>query len=322
MQDKLKIIFMGTADFAVPQLFAIYEAGHHIAAVVTVPDKPAGRGLKLNESPVKKAALQLDLPILQPQNLSSSDFIDRIRQLDANLFVVVAFRMLPESVWKIPKYGTINLHASVLPQFRGAAPINWAVINGESRTGLTTFFINEKIDEGNIIDYVEVPIGDDETAGELHDKLVPFGQKLMLETIEKIVSGNYVCTKQNDMSVEGELKLAPKIFKNDCLIDWSKDGESIFNLVRGLSPYPAAFTHFMLINDDKIYSAKIYKVKFERENHDNFILGNLVTDNVNYIKIMVSNGWIFIEEMQLEGRKRMKVEEFLRGKSVKSLVFE
>lgn len=313
---------MGTADFAVPQLFAIYEAGHDIAAVVTVPDKPAGRGLKLNESPVKKAALQLNLTILQPQNLSSPDFIEEIKKLDANLFVVVAFRMLPKSVWQIPKYGTINLHSSVLPQYRGAAPVNWAVINGESHSGLTTFFINEKIDEGNIIDYVRVPIGDDETAGELHDKFIPFGQKLMLETIEKIVSGNFVCTKQSDMPVEGELKLAPKIFKNDCLIDWSKDGKSIFNLVRGLSPYPAAFTHFNLVNDEKVYSAKIFKVSFEQANHDNYIVGNLVTDNVNYIKIMVSDGWIFVEELQLEGRKRMSVEEFLRGKSVNSLFFE
>ncbi|RMG77307.1 MAG: methionyl-tRNA formyltransferase [Bacteroidetes bacterium] len=312
MKNKnLKIIYFGTPDFAVAPLKKLIEAGKNVIAVVTAPDKPAGRGHKLQSPPVKQFAESHQIPVLQPRNLKSEAFLKELQSFDADLFIVVAFRMLPEQVWNMPPLGTFNLHASLLPQYRGAAPINWAVINGETQTGVTTFFIQHDIDTGNIILQKEVPISPSETAGELHNKLMKAGADLVLETVNKIENGNVETIPQSQLIKPGEtLKTAPKIFKPDCRINWNNTVENIYNFIRGLAPYPAAYTEIEIAGER--YPLKIFKVEKEPENH-NETPGTLITDFKKSIKIAATNGFIELKEIQPQGKRKQTVKEFLNG---------
>ncbi len=305
---SLKIIFMGTPDFAVPSLNKIYEAGYEIVGVITAPDKPAGRGMQLTQSAIKKHALEKNLKILQPEKLKSKDFIEELRSLKADLQIVVAFRMLPQIVWNMPPMGTVNLHASLLPQYRGAAPINWAIINGEKETGVTTFKLQQEIDTGNILLQEKIPISDDETAGTLHDKMMNIGADLLLKTINQQANGTLKEVPQpSTFNLQpSTFRSAPKIFTETCEINWNKNVDEIYNLIRGLSPYPAAFT-FLNGKKLKIFSAK--KEKSEESNEP----GNFFTDNKTFLKFAANDGFILLKEIQLEGKKKMKIEDFLRG---------
>jgi len=300
---------MGTPDFAAGILEAIIEdKTHEIVGVVTSTDKPAGRGMKIQESAVKICAKNHHLPVLQPEKLKDTQFIEVLQRLQAELFVVVAFRMLPEVVWKMPSKGTINLHASLLPQYRGAAPINWAIINGETQTGVTTFFINEKIDEGNSILSEKVEITKEDNAGTLHDKLQHSGKYLVLRTLQEIENGTYTEIKQ---SVSSDLKLAPKLYKENCIIDWNWTAERIFNFVRGLSPYPTAFSRYRNEeNEEQIL--KLFSCETELSTHD-YPCGKIQTDNKNFLKVACSDGYIHIKELQIFGKKRIRIDDFLRG---------
>ncbi|MFB6317395.1 methionyl-tRNA formyltransferase [Saccharicrinis sp. FJH54] len=311
-RKDFRIVFMGTPEFATGSLKALVENGYNIAGVVTVPDKPAGRGQKLIESDVKKYAVSKQIPVLQPEKLKSEDFLNQLRALKPDLQVVVAFRMLPEVVWSLPTHGTFNLHASLLPQYRGAAPVNRAVMNGEKKSGVTTFFIDEKIDTGEIIQQKAVSITDDMNAGELHDLLMETGAELVIETVQSIIDGTVKTQPQGSyFSDETELKSAPKIFRDDCKIDWDQQGHKIYNHIRGLSPYPAAWTQLRFDDESKNTSAKIYKSVFQPDTQSK--PGQLVTDNKTYLKIGCRDGWISIKEIQLAGKKRMPVEDLLRG---------
>ena len=309
-----KIVFMGTPEFAVASLGALINAGYNIVGVVTAPDKPSGRGMQLNESAVKKYAQEKNLKILQPEKLKNPEFITELKSLKADLQVVVAFRMLPEIVWNMPPLGTINVHASLLPQYRGAAPINWAIINGEKETGVTTFKLQHEIDTGNILLQEKISIDENETVGELHDKLKELGAKLIVKTIQQIENGNIIEQSQQ-LSINSqqstELKHAPKIFTETCKIDWNKNAEDIYNLIRGLSPYPCAFTNL----DDKML--KIYFGKKELCNH-HFENGSVHTDGKKYLKFACANGFIHCTDIQLQGKKRMNAEDFLRGYKIET----
>lgn len=296
---------MGTPDFAVASLDALIRAGFNIVGVVTAPDKPSGRGQKITESAVKKYALEHQLKILQPVKLKDPEFIEQLRILKADLQVVVAFRMLPEIVWNMPPQGTINLHASLLPQYRGAAPINWAVLNGDTESGVSTFFLQHEIDTGNILFSEKVPISDNMTAGELHDKLMEVGSGLLVETVKAIETGDYEAKPQTEFSSD-KLKHAPKIFKEDCEIKWDQTTTEVYNLIRGMSPYPTAFT---TLNGKGL---KIFYAEKEIQNHKQNP-GEYITDNKSYLKFATSDGFVSIKELQLEGKKRMKIDEFLRG---------
>jgi methionyl-tRNA formyltransferase len=307
-EQRLRLIFMGTPEFAVASLDALLRSGSNIIAVVTSPDKPAGRGLKRSESAVKKYANEKNLKTLQPEKLKNPEFIHELKSLHADLQIVVAFRMLPEIVWNMPPMGTINLHGSLLPQYRGAAPINWAIINGEKETGVTTFKLQQEIDTGNLLLSEKIPIGENETAGELHDKMKIIGANLLVKTVEGIANNTLKETPQplliRDQS--SELKLAPKIFTETCKIDWTKSVEEIHNFIRGLSPFPGAFTHF----DHKIL--KIYRA--EKEERTTLIkAGQYETDKKTYLRFACSNGYLNLKEIQLEGKKKMMMEDFLRG---------
>jgi methionyl-tRNA formyltransferase len=307
---SLRIIFMGTPEFAVASLDALLAAGANIVGVVTAPDKPAGRGMKLTESAVKKYAVAHGLNILQPEKLKNPLFLEQLTALKPDLQVVVAFRMLPEVVWNLPPLGTVNLHGSLLPQYRGAAPINWAVINGEKETGVTTFRLKHEIDTGNILLQEKFAIGEHETAGEVHDKMKEIGAALLVKTISGLAAGSLneipqekLAAPPNDASA---LKHAPKIFTETCKIDWNKTVAEVYNLIRGLSPYPAAFT----ILDDKVL--KIYQA--EKVNSKPAIpTSDYETDKKTYLRFAAIDGYIYVKELQLEGKKRMKVDEFLRG---------
>ena len=303
---ELRIVFMGTPEFAVAGLSKLVENGYNIVGVVTAPDKPAGRGRKLSESAVKKYALAQSIPILQPTNLKSEQFLEELKALNANLQVIVAFRMLPKAVWQMPKFGTFNLHASLLPQYRGAAPINWAVINGESKTGVTTFFIDEKIDTGAIIFKEETEIKINETAGELHDKLMHLGASLISKTVQAIEEGDVVTQIQKEAK---ELKAAPKIYRETCQIDWSASMDTIYNLIRGLSPYPAAWTH--LQNGEDVLTVKIYNADKELVAHD-LAIGTVILEGKK-LKIAVKDGFIYPTEIQLPGKRKMAVNDLLNG---------
>ena len=303
---KPRIIFMGTPDFAVASLKELVEKNYNIVGVVTVPDKPSGRGRKVNTSAVKKYAESVNLNILQPEKLRDEEFLLKLRELNADLQIVVAFRMLPKAVWDMPKLGTFNLHASLLPQYRGAAPINWAVINGDSKTGITTFLLNDKIDEGNILLQKEITIDIDDDAGIVHDKLMNDGTELIIETIEKLVKGNIKPLAQ----VESDhLNPAPKIFKDDCKIDWSKDIKSVYNHIRGLSPFPGAWSS--LNNNDLNTEVKIIKCKMLQDDH-NLPSGCLEISKKN-IRIAVNGGFLEVFELQIAGKKRMKTNDLLNG---------
>lgn len=297
---------MGTPDFAVGILDILVKNEYHIVGVITAPDRPAGRGRKLNESAVKKYAVENNIKVLQPTNLKNIDFLEILKSLNANLQIVVAFRMLPKVVWNMPKYGTFNLHASLLPQYRGAAPINWAIINGETKTGVTTFYIDEKIDTGAIIVQDKISIEKTDNAEDLHDRLMHLGAKTVLKTVERIQNGNFKTTKQPS---HDDLKLAYKIHKETCEIDWNKPIEDIYNFIRGLSPYPAAWT--TLENSDSKIITKIYKANILLEQHD-LEIGTLVF-NKKEMKVAVNKGYLNLEEIQLQGKKRMHIKDVLNG---------
>ncbi|CAL2084213.1 Methionyl-tRNA formyltransferase [Tenacibaculum sp. 190524A05c] len=304
MKD-LRIVFMGTPDFAVTILKKLIEDKYNVVGVITAPDKPAGRGRKLNQSAVKKYALTQDLPILQPTNLKSEDFLAELKALNADLQIVVAFRMLPTVVWKMPKEGTFNLHASLLPEYRGAAPINWAIINGETKTGVTTFFIDDKIDTGEIILKSEIEIKEDEIVGELHDRLMYLGADLVTKTVDLISSGEVKTTKQPEL----EEKAAPKLFPHNCKVDWTKSVSEIYNHIRGLNPYPAAWTNIK--NGENEISAKIYGVDKELSDH-NLKAGTIVTSKKE-LKVAVKNGYLIINEIKLSGKKMLDIPSLLNG---------
>ncbi len=306
--QELRIIFMGTPEFAVASLDALLQAGCNIVAVVTAADKPAGRGMKITESAVKKFAVEKGLTILQPEKLKSPDFIEALQKLKADLQIVVAFRMLPEIVWNMPPLGTINLHGSLLPQYRGAAPINWAVINGEKETGVTTFKLQHEIDTGNILLQKSFLIGEDATAGDVHDTMKMIGAALLVETVKGFAEGSLKEQPQSTVNHQPltEIKHAPKIFTETCKIDWNKSVDEIHNLIRGLSPFPAAFAFL----HDKML--KIYRCKKEYSIPSHAI-GEAVTDGKTFLKFTCSNGYIHVTELQLEGKKKMNVEDFLRG---------
>ena len=299
----MKIVFMGTPDFAVASLNALYENGYDIAGVVTAADKPAGRGQKLQESAVKKYAVEKGLKVLQPLKLKDPEFIEELRSLNADLQVVVAFRMLPEIVWDMPAKGTINLHASLLPNYRGAAPINHAIINGETESGVTTFFLKHEIDTGDVIFSEKVAIADDDTAGDLHDHLMEAGAGLLLKTVKAINEGSF---QEQPQTASEDLKHAPKIFKEFCKIDCTQPVKTIYNLIRGLSPYPTAFTE---LNEKTI---KIFKAEYEEIQPD-VAPGSYVTDGKTFLKFAAANGFISLIDLQYEGKKRMMVNDFLRG---------
>jgi methionyl-tRNA formyltransferase len=301
----MRIIFLGTPDFSVPSLDAIVKAGHEVVAVVTMPDKPAGRGMQLQQSAVKKYAVENNIKVLQPVKLKDPEFIAELQTLNADLQVVIAFRMLPQIVWQMPKFGTLNLHASLLPDYRGAAPINWAIINGETKTGVSTFFLKHEIDTGDVLLTKEVAITPTMNAGELHDLLIQVGAETVVKSLVLIENGNTKGKPQGD----DNNKMAPKIFKEHCLINFNQNGQNIYNLIRGLSPYPAAFTHF----ENKIL--KVYESTFEATNHQEPI-GKMMSDNKTFLKVACQDGYIHLLQIQLEGKKRMKVDEFLRGNKV------
>ena len=307
---SLRIVFMGTPEFAVASLDALVKAGYNVVGVVTAPDKPAGRGMKLNESAVKKYAMQHGLKVLQPEKLRNPDFLEELKSLNAGLQVVVAFRMLPEVVWSMPRLGTINLHGSLLPQYRGAAPINWAVINGEKVTGVTTFKLKQEIDTGNLLLQESFQIGDDESAGEVHDKMKDIGAQLLVKTVKGLAEGTLKETPQssivNSEDYGASLKHAPKLFSETCKIDFGKPVEEVHNLVRGLSPFPGAFTY---LNGKMV---KILKSKKETT-LPTIPAGQFETDKKTFLKFACADGYIHVTELQLEGKRRMTVEEFLRG---------
>jgi len=305
-KEQLRIIFMGTPEFAVHILDGLVQQNYNVVGVITAPDRPAGRGQKLKQSAVKVYAQNHQLNVLQPDNLKHPDFIATLEALDPDLQVVVAFRMLPQAVWQLPKFGTFNLHASLLPQYRGAAPINWAIINGEKETGVSTFFIDEKIDTGAIIFQKSVPILDNDTAGVLHDKLINEGKLLTLKTVDAICN-NTIKTIQQPQYIE--LKTAHKLNKENCKIDWQKSGEDIQNLVRGLNPYPGAWAE--LDNGTKTYNVKIYKVQFEKSNHKKPV-GTLIVEKSS-INVCINDGYINVIDFKFPGKKQMDVKSFLNG---------
>lgn len=313
MEKDLRIVFMGTPDFAVESLKILVENNYKIVGVITAPDKPAGRGQKLNQSAVKKYAVANDLNVLQPTNLKSPEFVNELKELEADLQVVVAFRMLPEVVWNMPELGTFNLHASLLPQYRGAAPINWAIINGEKETGVTTFFLQHKIDTGDVIHQQKVTISENETAGELHDKLMEVGGKLVLQTVQQITT-NTISTQSQSEIIEREnqeLKEAFKIYKPFCKVDWNRPIENIHNHIRGLSPYPTAFTEFKHKDSEETISCKLFRTVTEKVTHTEEI-GSLHPSKKE-LKVAVKGGYISILELQIAGKKRMKIEALLNG---------
>lgn len=303
----LRIVFMGTPEFAVASLAALVNAGCNVVGVITAPDKPAGRGMQLQQSAVKKYAVENNLHILQPEKLKNPEFIEQLKSLHADVQIVVAFRMLPEIVWNMPPMGTINVHASLLPDYRGAAPINWAIINGEKETGITTFKLQQEIDTGNILLQEKISVNENETAGELHDALKELGAKLILQTIQKIAGGSI--EEKPQFTIQHSpftIKHAPKINTETCKIDWNKSTETIYNLIRGLSPFPTAFTFL----DDKML--KIYSGKKEIAKHE-YVTGSLHSDGKTFLKFACTDGFIACTDIQLQGKKRMNVQDFLRG---------
>ena len=303
---KLRIVFMGTPAFAANILKGLLDNDYNVVGVITAPDRPAGRGQSIKSSAVKCIAVQYKLKVLQPINLKADDFIGQLKDLKANLQIVVAFRMLPRVVWEMPAMGTFNLHASLLPQYRGAAPINWALINGETETGVTTFFLDDKIDTGGIILQSKVSISRDDTADSLHNKLMQLGQKLVIETIECILN-EMICVK---VQIENEsLKSAPKLFKSNCKIDWSKTAEEIRNHIRGLNPYPGAWA--LLQNGTDVYNIKIYSILFNEISHSQEI-GSVIADKSS-IKVFIKNGYIHLLSFKFPGKKQMDAKDFLNG---------
>lgn len=313
-KEELRIVYMGTPDFALESLKALVEGGYNVVGVVTMPDKPIGRhGSVLQASPVKQYAVEKGLNVLQPVKLKDEAFVEELRSLNADLQIVVAFRMLPEVVWNMPRLGTFNLHASLLPQYRGAAPINWAVINGDTETGITTFFLQHEIDTGRVIQQVKVPISDTDNVGDVHDRLMMLGGQLVVETVENIINGTVTSVEQDDMLAEGEdLRPAPKIFHDTCRIDWKgMNMKRIYDFIRGLSPYPAAWTE--LVNGDKVLSVKIFEAEKLPADSSQYSRGMILTDGKSEVKVAVDGGFLRVKTLQIAGKKKMQTEEFLRG---------
>lgn len=313
LPKDIRIVFMGTPDFAVESLKALVDHGYNVVGVITAPDKPAGRGRQLSESAVKKFAVERNLKVLQPEKLKNPEFIAELESLKADLQIVVAFRMLPEIVWNMPPMGTFNLHASLLPQYRGAAPLNWAVINGETETGVTTFLLSHEIDTGRIIFQEKVAIGANDTVGDLHDCMMAIGAKMVLKTVDALANDEVEPVDQERLIDHPEqMKPAPKIFKEDCRIDWTKDCETVRNLIRGLSPYPAAWTELEHRTKDELFTAKIFGVTKEISELP-AAPGTIHSDGKKFLKIACADGWLSIGELQLSGKKLMKTDELLRG---------
>lgn len=311
---KARIVFFGTPEFAASQLAAILEAGHQVLCVVTAADKPAGRGKKLRMSAVKELAIANNLPLQQPLNLKDATFVDYLKSLEADIFVVVAFRMMPAVVWKLPQKGTFNLHASLLPNYRGAAPINHAIINGEKETGLTTFFINEAIDEGGILLQKSLPIAEDEDAGTLHDRLMIAGKQLVVDTIAQIMSGDIRVKPQSAFfNANAPIKPAPKIYRENCAIRWDQQIEDIYNQIRGLSPYPAAYTTFVSAADEMV-DVKVFRTKMEKTAHGQEPM-LLLTDNRTYLKVALPDGYLHFLQIQQAGKKSLEIADFLKGRN-------
>ncbi len=307
---ELRIVFLGTPEFSVPSLRRLVEDGYNVVGVVTTPDRAAGRGQKIYECDVKREAVRLGLPILQPEKLRDEEFLAELQSWDVDLGVIIAFRMLPEVVWSMPKLGTFNLHASLLPDYRGAAPINHAIINGDTKSGVTTFMLNHKIDEGAILAQREVEILAEDNVGTLYEKLMNVGQDLVVESVDKIASGEVTPISQDSFTTS-QMRPAPKIFKDDCLIDWSWGGERIVNFVRGLSPYPAAWTHLYSEDGSSSTTAKIFEVRFEQKPQTQ--VGRIVSDDRKYIGVECKDGIIYIESIQIAGKKRLQTKELLLG---------
>ena len=320
-KEDLRIVYMGTPDFAVEALRQLVEGGYNVVGVITMPDKPAGRGHKIQYSPVKQYALEQNLPLLQPEKLKDEAFVQALREWKADLQIVVAFRMLPEVVWSMPRLGTFNLHASLLPQYRGAAPINWAVINGDTETGITTFFLKHEIDTGEVIQQVRVPIADTDNVEIVHDKLMMLGGKLVVETVDAILNGVVKPVPQEEMAVVGELRPAPKIFKETCRIDWNQPVKKVYDFIRGLSPYPAAWSE-LVSPEGEVVVVKIFETekyirnegKRCRNSRGCFCkVGSIETDGKKYIKVAVPGGFVSVLSLLLPGKKRLKTDELLRG---------
>lgn len=310
-KNELRIVYMGTPDFAVLPLQRLVENGYNVVGVITTPDKPIGRHqTELSASPVKKYAENCNIPVLQPAKLKDESFLEELRNLQADLQIVVAFRMLPEVVWAMPRLGTFNLHAALLPQYRGAAPINWAIINGDTQTGITTFFLDHDIDTGKVIKRVPVPILDTDNAEDVHDKLMLLGADLVKETVDDILNDNVCPIPQSELTTDEPLRHAPKIFKETCRIDWTSDVKKTYDFIRGLSPYPAAWT--ILRHAGKDLTLKVYATAKEFVAHD-LRPGTLVTDGRTYLKVAQPDGFQLLQTVQLSGKRRMPVEDFLRG---------
>jgi len=313
-KEELRIVYMGTPDFAVESLKALVEGGYNVVGVVTMPDKPVGRhGSVLQASSVKQYAMEKGLKVLQPVRLKDEIFVEELRSLKADLQIVVAFRMLPEVVWNMPRLGTFNLHASLLPQYRGAAPINWAVINGDTETGITTFFLQHEIDTGRVIQQVKVPISDTDNVGDVHDRLMMLGGQLVVETVDNIINGTVTSVEQDDMLANGEvLRPAPKIFHDTCRIDWKgMNIKQIYDFIRGLSPYPAAWTE--LVNGDKVLSVKVFEAEKVPADSSQYEKGAILTDGKSEVKVAADGGFVKVKTLQIAGKKKMQTEEFLRG---------
>ncbi len=302
---------MGTPDFAVEALRCLVEGGYNVVGVITMPDKPSGRGHKIQYSPVKQYALEHDLSLLQPENLKEETFVEALRAWKADLQIVVAFRMLPEVVWSMPRLGTFNLHASLLPQYRGAAPINWAVMNGDEVTGITTFFLKHEIDTGEVIQQVKVPIGETDDVGVVHDRLMMLGGRLVTETVDAILTGSVKSIPQEEMAIAEELRPAPKIFKETCRIDWNLPVKRIYDFVRGLSPYPAAWTELVCPGGETMV-VKVFETEKIETVHA-FAPGTLLTDGKTFLHVAAIGGFVGIRSLQLPGKKRLKTDELLRG---------
>ena len=313
MEKKdLRIIYMGTPEFAVESLKRLVEGGYNVVAVITMPDKPMGRhGSVLQPSPVKQYAVSQGLNVLQPEKLKDEAFVRELRALNADLQIVVAFRMLPEVVWSMPPMGTFNLHASLLPQYRGAAPINWAVMNGDTETGITTFFLKHEIDTGEIIDQVRVPIADTDNVETVYNRLMHLGGDLVVKTVDAILNGTVTTTPQEALATDEPLRPAPKIFKDTCRIDWSKGVKGVYDFVRGLSPYPAAWTE-LSVGETTPIVLKVYTTEKEFVRHEQ-ATGTLDTDGKTYLRVAVPDGYVRLSSLQLAGKKRMDVADFLRG---------
>lgn len=310
-KEDLRIVYMGTPDFAVEALRQLVEGGYHVVGVITMPDKPAGRGYKIQYSPVKQYALDKNLPLLQPEKLKDEVFVQALHDWKADLQIVVAFRMLPEVVWNMPRLGTFNLHASLLPQYRGAAPINWAVINGDTETGITTFFLQHEIDTGRVIQQVRVPIADTDNVEVVHDKLMHLGGRLVLETVDAILNDTVKAIPQEEMTAPGELRSAPKIFKETCRIDWNQPVKRIYDFIRGLSPYPVAWSE-LIDPAGEMVVVKIFESEKCFEAHQ-LSCGTIMTDGKTFLKVAVTDGFIEVHSLQLPGKKRLKTDELLRG---------